>query len=125
LGRFSSTPLIGIDLGTSNSAIALWRDGRAELIAGRDGGRLTPSVVGFDHDGRVLVGRAAWERLVTHRTQTVAAFKRRMGNNQPIQLGSRSFSPTELSALVLRKLVDDATHLLREPIREAVISVPA
>jgi molecular chaperone HscC len=118
-------PILGIDLGTTNSAIAVWRNGRPEILAGAAGDRLVPSVVGLDDDGRVLVGPAAWERLITHPESTAATFKRRMGTDERISLGKQTFAPEELSALVLRTLVADASRSLGEPVTEAVISVPA
>ena len=89
------------------------------------GSRLTPSVVGLDDDGQVLVGQAAKERLITHPGLTAAVFKRLMGTDRLTQLGSRSFRAEELSSFVLRSLKADAEALLGEPVNEAVISVPA
>ena len=117
--------MIGIDLGTTNSAIAVWQDGKPELIANALGERLTPSVVSVLEDGAIVVGQAAKDRLLTHPTMTIAAFKRWMGSGRSTLLGKRSFRPEELSALVLRQLVDDAARALGRPITEAVISVPA
>ncbi|MFP8966862.1 Hsp70 family protein [Pokkaliibacter sp. CJK22405] len=121
----SSGPIIGIDLGTTNSLIAVWRNEKAELIPNVLGEVLTPSVVSVDEDGQVLVGRAAKSRLTTHPAQTTAAFKRFMGTEKVIRLGSQSFSAPELSALVLKSLRADAESYLGEPISDAVISVPA
>ncbi|HEX8655387.1 MAG TPA: molecular chaperone HscC [Allosphingosinicella sp.] len=117
--------IIGIDLGTTNSAAAVWRDGASVLIPNRLGQVLTPSAVSIDESGTVLVGMAARERQASHPRQTVTAFKRYMGTARNTDLGGRRFSPEELSALVLRSLKSDAEAFLGEPVREAVITVPA
>jgi len=117
--------IIGIDLGTTNSAVSVWKNGRAELIPNALGDRLTPSVVGVDDNGDILVGRIAQERLLTHPLMTAAAFKRHMGTAKEVRLGDRRFRAEELSALVLRALKADAENYLGEPVTEAVISVPA
>jgi molecular chaperone HscC len=116
---------IGIDLGTTNSLVAAWIDGRAQILPNVLGEKLTPSVVGLDDDGTVLVGQAAKERLVSHPALTVHSFKRYMGTDRLTRLGSREFRPEELSALVLRSLKADAEAFLGEDIEEAVVSVPA
>lgn len=117
--------LLGIDLGTTYSLIAVWREGRAELIRNALGDVLTASVVSLDEDDTILVGKAARARLTTHPERTAAAFKRFMGSDRQIQLGSRQFSPEELSALVLGSLKQDAEAFLGQAVTEAVISVPA
>ena len=117
--------IIGIDLGTTNSLAAVWRDGRAELIPNGAGEYLTPSAVSIDEDGTVLVGQAARDRLITHPERTAALFKRDMGTEKQFDLGGRKFTPEELSALVLRKLKEDAEAYLGELVAEAVVSVPA
>ena len=117
--------IIGIDLGTTNSACGFWKDGQAQLIPNRLGEYLTPSVVGFDDDNAITVGRVAKERLISHSDRTVAVFKRLMGSNHRITIGSREFTAQELSSLVLRSLKEDAEHYLQESVTEAVISVPA
>jgi molecular chaperone HscC len=116
--------IIGIDLGTTNSAVAVWRDGRAELIPNRLGQLLTPSAVSVDGD-MIHVGLAARERQATHARDTATAFKRYMGTQRRSNLGGRSFSAEELSAMVLRSLKEDAEAHLGEPVTEAVITVPA
>jgi molecular chaperone HscC len=116
--------IIGIDLGTTNSAAAIWRDGAPELIPNRLGHVLTPSAVSVDGDA-VLVGLAARERLSSHAANTAVAFKRYMGTAHQTKLGRKSFSPEELSALVLRSLREDAEASLGETVNEAVITVPA
>lgn len=117
--------LVGIDLGTTHSLVGHFSPEGPRLIPNALGELLTPSCVSIDEGGRVLVGRAARERLVTHAECTAAAFKRAMGSDREIVLGKQRFRPEELSALVLRALLDDARNALGVDITEAVISVPA
>jgi len=117
--------IIGIDLGTTNSLVAVWQDGKPVMIPNALGHMLTPSVVGLDDQGDVLVGLAARERLITHPDRTAAVFKRYMGSDRETRLGGRMFRPEELSALVLRSLKEDAERFLGESVTEAVITVPA
>ena len=117
--------IIGIDLGTTNSLAAVWRNGKAELIPNALGEYLTPSVVSLDENGTVLVGRAARDRLISHPERTASCFKRDMGTDRTYNLGGRRFTPEELSSLVLRQLREDAEAYLGEPVTEAVVSVPA
>jgi len=117
--------IIGIDLGTTNSLAAIWKDGRPHLVLNALGAYLTPSVISIDEDGSVLVGQAARDRLQTHPAATASLFKRYMGSDKTFQLGSRQFRAEELSALVLRALKEDAEAMLGEPVTEAVITVPA
>ncbi|TNE63974.1 MAG: molecular chaperone HscC [Alphaproteobacteria bacterium] len=117
--------IIGIDLGTTNSACGVWRDGAVHLIPNRHGDKLTPSVVGFDAGGELIVGKTAQNRLITHPRDTVATFKRLMGTKHRIEVSKTSFTATELSAAVLRSLKEDAEAFLGEPVSEAIISVPA
>lgn len=121
----AAAPLLGIDLGTTNSLIAVWQDGQAQLIANALGDVLTPSVVSVDDDGSILVGKAAKARLTTHPLRSAAAFKRFMGSDKRFELGEHRFTPEELSALVLGALKQDAEAYLGCPVSEAVISVPA
>ncbi|WP_331644046.1 molecular chaperone HscC [Luteibacter sp.] len=121
----SDSMIVGIDLGTTNSLVAVWKDGGPRLVPNALGSFLTPSCVGFDTDGRVLIGEVARERLQTHPHLTAALFKRYMGSARIVRLGDRDFRPEELSALVLRALKEDAEAFLGEPITEAVITVPA
>lgn len=118
-------PIIGIDLGTTNSLAAVYKDGASRLVPNAFGEYLTPSVVSIDEDGEVLVGKAAKERLITHPERTAAAFKRAMGTGRTFSLAGREFLPEELSALVLRRLKEDAEAYLGQPVEEAVVSVPA
>jgi len=117
--------ILGIDLGTTNSACAIWRDGKVELIPNRLGEWLTPSAVFLDADDKLIVGQTARERSVTDPAHTASVFKRYMGTNRKIKLGKKTFSATELSAMVLKSLKDDAEQYLGETITQAVISVPA
>lgn len=117
--------IVGIDLGTTNSLVAAWRDGAATLIPNALGEVLTPSCVSLDGDGSVLVGRAARERLQTHPASSASVFKRYMGSHKTLRLGDRDFRAEELSALVLRSLKADAEAALGESVTDAVITVPA
>lgn len=114
---------IGIDLGTTNSLVAVFRDGKAELIPNALGDFMTPSVVSEAETGDILVGLAAREGLGHKHAAT--AFKRWMGTEQVITLGKRSFRAEELSALILKSLKSDAENWLKQPITEAVVTVPA
>jgi molecular chaperone HscC len=117
--------IVGIDLGTTYSLVALCRDGEPQVIENVLGARLTPSVVGLDDDGEILIGQAAKERLITHPEATAATFKRYMGTGRLTWLGSRRFRPEELSSFVLRSLKADAEAFLGETVEEAIVSVPA
>jgi len=121
----NTSPIIGIDLGTSNSAVAWFTEGNTQLIPGAQGERLTPSVIGIDDEGHLLVGAAAKARLISHPQMTVASFKRYMGTDKTWTLGSRQFRAEELSALILRKLKTDAEVALGCPVTRAAITVPA
>lgn len=117
--------IIGIDLGTTNSLACIYRDGRVELIPNELGEYKTSSAVSVLQDGTVLVGAAAKERLVSHPEATAASFKIWMGTQKALTLGTQRFKPEELSAFVLRQLLEDARRYLGEDVEEAVISVPA
>lgn len=117
--------IIGIDLGTTNSLVAIWRDGKPHIIPNALGDNLTPSCLGIDDDGTVLVGKAARERLQTHPHMTAAVFKRYMGSDKRIRLGDKEFRPEELSSMVLRALKEDAEAFLGHKVEEAIITVPA
>ncbi len=117
--------IIGIDLGTTNSLVSIWRDGEATLIPNALGQVLTPSVVSLDRSGEILVGAAAQERMASHPQHSAAAFKRMMGTSRTVMLGDRPFRPEELSSFVLRALKADAEAYLGVPVHEAVITVPA
>ena len=117
--------IIGIDLGTTNSLVAYFREDHPIIIPNIFGEHLTPSVVSVDENGEVFVGRIAQERLLTHPEQTASVFKRSIGSKKAYKLGSKIFTPEELSAVVIRKLKEDAEEFLGEKVDEAVISVPA
>lgn len=117
--------LIGIDLGTTNSLVAVFTDEGPKLIPNGLGEMLTPSAVGYGDDGALLVGRAAKDRLLTHPQLTAARFKRYMGTNHEMTLGKKAFRAEELSSFVLRALRADAEAHLGHTVDEAVISVPA
>lgn len=104
--------IIGIDLGTTNSLVSVYRNGRAELLPNEWGQLLTPSCVGVLEDGTVTVGAVAKERLITHPRETAASFKTWMGTQKEFLLGGKVFLPHELSALVLRKLAQSAREAL-------------
>ena len=117
-------PILGIDLGTTNSLACAFQHGRPVLVPNALGQVLTPSCVSLDADGAVLVGQAARDRLVSHPGRTAAAFKRYMGTPRELDLAGRRFRPEELSALVLRALKADAEAFLGAPVEEAVVTVP-
>ena len=117
--------LIGIDLGTTNSLVACFRNGKAEMIPNRLGETLTPSVVSVDGKGTVYVGRSAKERAMLHPLESASVFKRSMGTDREYQLGDWKLRAEELSSLVLRSLKEDAEAYLGEPVTDAIISVPA
>lgn len=117
--------ILGIDLGTTNSLAAVWDNGKSILIPNAFGEYLTPSVVSVDEEGIVYVGNTAKQRLASHPGQTAGVFKRFMGTGKKYRLGKNTYLPEELSALVLKKLKEDAEKYLGEPVEEAIISVPA
>ena len=117
--------ILGIDLGTTNSACAVWRDEKVELIPNALGDYLTPSAITIDSDNTVHIGRIARERSVTQPKSTAQVFKRYMGSNKSISLSGKGYSAVELSSFVLSKLKEDAEKYLGETITQAVISVPA
>ena len=118
-------PVIGIDLGTTNSAAAFLGSDGPEIIPNAVAGRLTPSIVGVDESGTIVVGNAAKELQVLHPERCTSLFKRYMGTEHTVTLGDRRFSPEELSGLVLRSLKADADAYFGRPIVRAVITVPA
>lgn len=117
--------IIGIDLGTTNSLGAVYRNHKVELIPNRFGSFLTPSVVSMADDGTILVGEVAKERLVSHPESTAASFKKDMGTEQKYILGNRTFLPEELSSFIIRSIVEDAKEYLQDEIEEVIVSVPA
>ncbi|EAC1769184.1 molecular chaperone HscC [Salmonella enterica] len=121
----NATLAIGIDLGTTNSLIAVWQDGAAQLIPNKFGEYLIPSIISMDENKQILVGKPAAARKTSHPDKTAALFKRAMGSNTHWHLGEESFNAPELSSLVLRSLKEDAEDYLQQPIKDVVISVPA
>ncbi len=117
--------VVGIDLGTTNSLVAVLRDGRPEIVPNRSGRRMTPSVVGLDKAGRLVVGEAARAQLASAPDRTVAEVKRLMGSGEKVRVGDRTYGPQEISGLILRALKEDAEHHLGGAIEEAVVTVPA
>lgn len=117
--------LIGIDLGTTNSLAACFRNGKAEIIPNRLGKPLTPSVVSVDSDGTLYVGQTAMERAMLHPLDSASVFKRSMGTDREYLLCGKPYRAEELSSFVLRSLKEDAEAYLGEPVTEAIISVPA
>ncbi|MBE6933516.1 MAG: molecular chaperone DnaK [Ruminococcaceae bacterium] len=117
--------IIGIDLGTTNSCVAVLEGGEPVVIANAEGGRTTPSVVGFSKTGERLVGQVAKRQAVTNATRTVASIKRHMGENYRVDIDGKNYTPQEISAMVLQKLKADAEAYLGQPVTEAVITVPA
>ncbi len=118
-------PVVGIDLGTTHSLVAVMKGERPELIPNRYGKRLTPSIVGLDKNGQVHVGESAKNQLVSAPDRTVLEVKRLMGSGQKVQLGDRTYTPQEISGFILKALKDDAERALGETIVEAVVTVPA
>ena len=117
--------LIGIDLGTTNSLVACFREGKAELIPNRLGSFLTPSVVSVDPRGNLYIGEAARERALLHPLESASMFKRSMGTDKEFILGQLRFRAEELSSLILKSLKEDAEAFLGEAVTDAIISVPA
>lgn len=117
--------VVGIDLGTTNSLVAAFIDGKSVLIPSSHGEYLTPSVVSQTNNGEIIVGSAAKDRLVSNPGSAASLFKRQMGKEKKIKLGSKNYKPEELSSFVLRQLISDAEKYIGEPVTEAVISVPA
>ena len=117
--------IIGIDLGTTNSCVAVIEGGEPTVIANAEGARTTPSVVGFKKDGERLVGNIAKRQAVTNPEGTVASIKRHMGSDYKVTINGKSYTPQEISAMILQKLKTDAESYLGETVTEAVITVPA
>jgi molecular chaperone DnaK len=116
---------IGIDLGTTNSVVAVLEGGEPTVVANAEGSRTTPSVVAFAKNGEVLVGEVAKRQAVTNVDRTIRSVKRHMGSDWKIEIDGKSFSPQQISAFVLQKLKRDAEAYLGEPVTDAVITVPA
>ena len=117
--------IIGIDLGTTNSCVAVMEGGKPTVIANAEGARTTPSVVAFAKNGERLVGEPAKRQAVTNADKTISSIKRHMGTNYKVNIDGKNYSPQEISAMVLQKLKADAEAYLGEKVTEAVITVPA
>jgi len=117
--------VIGIDLGTTNSCVAVMEGGEAVVIPNREGNRTTPSVVGFKKDGERIVGETAKRQSITNPDRTVISIKRHMGTNHKTAIDGKEYTPQEISAMILQKLKADAEEYLGSPVTQAVITVPA
>ncbi len=117
--------VIGIDLGTTNSCVAVMEGGEAVVIPNAEGGRTTPSVVAFGKDGERLIGDVAKRQAITNPDRTIISIKRHMGTDHKVTIDGKSYTPQEISAMILRKLKADAEAFLGEPVTQAVITVPA
>ena len=117
--------IIGIDLGTTNSCVAVMEGGEPTVIANAEGDRTTPSVVGFTKDGERLVGKIAKRQAIANPEDTIISIKREMGSNMKVKAHGKEYSPQEISAMILTKLKNDAEAYLGEKITQAVITVPA
>lgn len=118
------SPVIGIDLGTTNSVVAVYADGRVRVLE-EEGSALVPSVVGIGIDGRLLVGQTARNQLAAFPDRTIASVKRRMGQTSTLPMAGTSYTPPEISSIILRSLKDRAERVLGRPVNRAVITVPA
>ena len=117
--------IIGIDLGTTNSCVAVMEGGEPIVITNAEGSRTTPSIVAFANDGERLVGEIAKRQAVANPDRTISSIKRDMGTERMVKIGDKSYSPQEISAMILAKLKRDAETYIGEPVSEAVITVPA
>ena len=117
--------IIGIDLGTTNSCVAVIEGGEPVVIANAEGSRTTPSVVGFGKDGERMVGQIAKRQAITNPDKTIASIKREMGTDYKVNVDGKEYTPQEISAIILQKLKADAESYLGSPVTEAVITVPA
>jgi molecular chaperone DnaK len=117
--------IIGIDLGTTNSAVAVMEGGEAVIIPNVEGNRTTPSVVAFTKDGERLVGETAKRQAITNPERTILSIKRHMGSDYKVEVDGKSYSPEEISAMILQKIKADAESYLGETVTDAVITVPA
>ena len=117
--------IIGIDLGTTNSCVAVMEGGKPTVITNAEGMRTTPSVVAFTKTGERVIGEPAKRQAVTNAEKTIASIKRHMGTDYKVQIDGKAYSPQEISAMILQKLKSDAENYLGEKVTEAVITVPA
>src|SRR6267142_4037254 len=117
-------PIVGIDLGTTNSEVAIVRDGQPHVLE-EDGDPILPSFVGLSEDGRLLVGKAARNQWVLAPERTIKSIKRKMGQDVKVRLGDQEYRPQEISAMILRALKERASRQLGIEVKKAVITVPA
>jgi molecular chaperone DnaK len=117
--------IVGIDLGTTNSELALYRDGRPEILADEQGRKILPSVVGLTEAGDILVGEEARNQLLLYPDRTVRSIKRRMGHAETVRMAGKEYTPQEISAIILKRLKEIAEAQLGHAVRKAVITVPA
>ena len=117
--------VIGIDLGTTNSCVAVIEGGEPVVIANAEGARTTPSVVAFSKTGERMVGQVAKRQAITNPERTVSSIKRHMGSDYKVTIDDKSYTPQEISAMILQKLKQDAEAYLGEKVTDAVITVPA
>lgn len=117
--------VIGIDLGTTNSCVAVLEGGEPVVIPNAEGARTTPSVVAFSKDGERMVGQIAKRQAIANHERTIASIKREMGSNYKVKIDDKEYTPQEISAMILQKLKQDAESYLGEPVTKAVITVPA
>ncbi|MBQ4258328.1 MAG: Hsp70 family protein, partial [Clostridia bacterium] len=116
---------IGIDLGTTNSCVAVIEGGEPVVIANAEGSRTTPSVVAFSKNGERMVGQVAKRQAITNPDRTISSIKREMGSNYKVGIDGKDYTPQEISAMILQKLKGDAEAYLGETVTNAVITVPA
>ena len=116
--------IIGIDLGTTNSCVAVMEGGKPTVIANTEGIRTTPSIVAFTKNGERLVGEPAKRQAVTNADRTISSIKRHMGTDYKVNIDGKNYTPQEISAMILQKLKADAEAYLGEKVSEAVITVP-
>jgi len=117
--------IIGIDLGTTNSCVAVLEGGEPTVIVNAEGSRTTPSVVAFSNTGERMVGQVAKNQAITNPDRTIISIKRDMGTDRKVVIDGKSYTPQEISAMILQKLKADAEAYLGEPVTDAVITVPA
>ncbi|MEA2689285.1 MAG: molecular chaperone DnaK [Candidatus Eremiobacteraeota bacterium] len=120
-----AAPVVGIDLGTTNSVIAAMQGGQPEVIPNAEGSRTTPSVVAFTKTGERLVGQLAKRQAIVNPDRTISSIKRHMGTGYKVKIDGREYTPQEISAMILQKLVNDASSYLGDRVNKAVITVPA
>src|SRR6202048_1673536 len=120
-----AAPIVGIDLGTTNPVIAVMEGGQPAVIPNAEGSRTTPSVVAFTKTGERLVGQLAKRQAIVNPDRTISSIKRQMGTDYAVKIDGREYTPQEISAMILQKLVNDASAYLGDRITKAVITVPA